>query len=265
VAFGLCGGSEATSWVNTKIFILTEATKTGLAIRGGAAQTANLQEWQNNGGTLLASVDKDGAIVSGDATNACKMYVASAGAAPELDFRVGGARKAVVGHDDNVARKRSIFYNDTHAGGYYVWDVNGICMGRDQTTYANNALFIEQQNNKIYTNALMQLGVGTSTFGTNNKLLVNAYNTVNNTATAQISTSAIGNKGLVVQGFAGQTANLQEWQDNTGTALAAVAMNGAIKPASMADAAAENNTIYYSTTQSKLVYKDAGGVANALY
>ena len=38
-----------------------------------------------------------------------------------------------------------------------------------------------------------------------------------------------------------------------------------VTPASMADGAAANNTIYFSTTASKLVYKDAGGVVNALY
>lgn len=36
-------------------------------------------------------------------------------------------------------------------------------------------------------------------------------------------------------------------------------------PASMADGSAANNTIYYSTTAGKLVYKDAGGTVNNLY
>lgn len=41
--------------------------------------------------------------------------------------------------------------------------------------------------------------------------------------------------------------------------------NGTIKPASLADASAENDSIYYSTDQSKLVYKDSGGTVNDLY
>jgi hypothetical protein len=41
--------------------------------------------------------------------------------------------------------------------------------------------------------------------------------------------------------------------------------DGYIAPKSSTDAAAPNNSIYYSTTQSKLVYKDSGGVSNALY
>jgi len=41
--------------------------------------------------------------------------------------------------------------------------------------------------------------------------------------------------------------------------------NGFIKPASSTDALAPNNSVYYSTDQSKLVYKDSGGSVNDLY
>lgn len=41
--------------------------------------------------------------------------------------------------------------------------------------------------------------------------------------------------------------------------------DGTIVPVSLADASAANSTIYYSTTQSKLVFKDSGGTVNALY
>jgi hypothetical protein len=40
---------------------------------------------------------------------------------------------------------------------------------------------------------------------------------------------------------------------------------GAITPATIADASAPNNSIYYSSTASKLVYKDSGGTVNNLY
>lgn len=41
--------------------------------------------------------------------------------------------------------------------------------------------------------------------------------------------------------------------------------DGTIVPVSMADASAPNNSIYYSTTAGKLVYKDAAGNVNSLY
>jgi len=77
--------------------------------------------------------------------------------------------------------------------------------------------------------------------------------------------SAATTKALVVRGASAQSASLQEWQDNAGSTLAAVLSNGAIQPASMADSAAANNTIYYSTTASKLVYKNSAGTVNNLY
>ena len=41
--------------------------------------------------------------------------------------------------------------------------------------------------------------------------------------------------------------------------------DGTIKPAQLADASAPNESIYYSTTASKLVYKDPGGTVRNLY
>jgi hypothetical protein len=73
------------------------------------------------------------------------------------------------------------------------------------------------------------------------------------------------NGKVIVRGLASNTANLQEWQNNAGSVLSAVKSNGSIQPASMADSAATNNSIYYSTTASKLVYKDAAGTVNNLY
>ncbi len=51
----------------------------------------------------------------------------------------------------------------------------------------------------------------------------------------------------------------------TATFTGAATFNNEIKPASLADAAATNNSIYYSTDAAKLVYKDGAGVVNALY
>jgi hypothetical protein len=44
-----------------------------------------------------------------------------------------------------------------------------------------------------------------------------------------------------------------------------VRQDGTIQPVSLADSSAANDSIYYSTTQNKLVYKDSGGTVNSLY
>lgn len=80
--------------------------------------------------------------------------------------------------------------------------------------------------------------------------------------------------GVRVDVLSGQTAPLfrarlvDSFYDalmTTATDLMTIDAKGGINPASMADGSANNNSIYYSTTASKLVYKDSGGTVNALY
>tara|TARA_Y100001937_G_C7028732_1_gene289056 strand:- start:221 stop:394 length:174 start_codon:yes stop_codon:yes gene_type:complete len=54
-----------------------------------------------------------------------------------------------------------------------------------------------------------------------------------------------------------QTENLSERRAFDESVVASVRSNGAIQPASLADIDAANDSIYFSTTQSKLVYKDS--------
>ena len=71
--------------------------------------------------------------------------------------------------------------------------------------------------------------------------------------------------GIIINAHAVQTANLFEAKSSGGSTLMAILAGGGIRPASMADSSAPNNSFYYSTTASKLAFKDAGGVVNALY
>lgn len=50
-----------------------------------------------------------------------------------------------------------------------------------------------------------------------------------------------------------------------GLTVATLDSHGAWQPPSLADGTASNNSIYFSTTASKLVYKDAAGSTHALY
>lgn len=59
---------------------------------------------------------------------------------------------------------------------------------------------------------------------------------------------------------------LKRWRESITSILTfRVRPDGSFIPPSMADAVAKNNSIYYSTTASKLVYKDSGGTVNNLY
>ncbi len=66
----------------------------------------------------------------------------------------------------------------------------------------------------------------TGAVGTVEKFRVNTPTTVDNSANAVIATSATTSKGLVIQGAASQTADLQQWQNSAGTVLSSVGSNG---------------------------------------
>lgn len=72
-------------------------------------------------------------------------------------------------------------------------------------------------------------------------------------------------KPLVVEGANSQTADLLSLKTDPSTPCGGFKAGGGWQPAHMSDAAAPNDTVYYSTTASKLVYKDGSGVVNNLY
>jgi hypothetical protein len=51
----------------------------------------------------------------------------------------------------------------------------------------------------------------------------------------------------------------------SGFVLDCASHNAAISPGTLADGDAGNNSIYYSSTQGKLIYKDSGGTVHDLY
>lgn len=57
----------------------------------------------------------------------------------------------------------------------------------------------------------------------------------------------------------------RKWLEVVKSLLDSILVDGSFTPPSLADSAAQNNSLYYSTTATKLVYKDSGGVVHALY
>ena len=69
-----------------------------------------------------------------------------------------------------------------------------------------------------------------------------------------------------VKGAVAQVSNLQEWQKSDGTVLTSINSSGAmVFDQKIVDSNAPNSSLYYSSTQNKLVFKDDGGVVNSLY
>lgn len=71
--------------------------------------------------------------------------------------------------------------------------------------------------------------------------------------------------GILIRNQSSQTADALQVQNNSGSVLSQIDALGAFHPPTLADSAAQNNSIYYSSTANKLVYKDSSGVVNNLY
>jgi hypothetical protein len=229
-ATNLVGVNEQSPGAQLHVTSAAAATK-GLIVKGASAQSANLQEWQNNAGTALAVVDASGNVGIGTTTmndilniyNANYPYIRLTNSASTAGLRIG-----------------------VESGSFAQV---GVLQANIPLTFSTS---------------------GTTSNGYNERMRVShdglvGVNTASPAAQLHTTSSAAATKGLVVRGASAQSANLQEWQNNAGTVLSAIKPDGSIQPASMADSAATNNSIYYSTTASKLVYKDAAGTVNNLY
>ena len=81
-----------------------------------------------------------------------------------------------------------------------------------------------------------------------------------------LSNQVASSVAVKIKSALGQAANLQEWQQSDGTALLSVDKQGVITfNVQVSDTNAPNNSLYYSSTQDKLSFKDSSGAVNTLY
>jgi len=157
---------------------------------------------------------------------------------------------------------RGVRIRSTNASAYYPYHLRleNVAYGTYVTVQtANfNGLYLDTQGN-----ARFQFS---STLGGPSSLFrIETANSANSTAVATIQAQFAAQVGQIIKLGATATANALQVTDSSDVVLTAIKAGGGLQPASMADGSAPNSTLYYSTTASKLVFKDAGGVVNALY
>jgi len=218
----ISNGSNSTLGIASRISTTYSGTK-GLVVKGVASQTANLTEWQNSSGTVLASVSSAGQLNLGTATSGSKqLTIASNAGDPGIliykspDGSLNSSQLvAGIGTGSSSSNTGTsggseygiinVYHNGTERARLYAYDV-----GTGQT--ANFAL-------------------DPFAFGANTSL-AQVYVTP--------KTNAI--PGIIVRGKASQTANLTEWQDSTGTVVAAVSPTGAFTGSSFTPYGTFNST-----------------------
>lgn len=182
-------------------------TDIGLIVQGQASQSANLQNWQDDSGTVLLSVKNNGYLA--DASN--NVYVG------------GGASDGFIFIEGNGRSSRSgVWYNSSNS----VIGYTGV-EGSAGQTFGNSS------------NTALILGSisGDTQYGAGGAIVLHADATqtisigridVTPDAVVDIESNYPDKTVLLVQGETGQTSNLQEWQNESAATLSYVNANGTI-------------------------------------
>ena len=261
------GGSTITA---------SSASVKPLIIKGATSQTANLQEWQDQAGTVLTKVRSSGALNVGGAFSSNTFGVASLdpvwvasivrGAASQTANLQewqdsAGTVKAKIGADGAFTVGAASGYSnfDTYGNlyirgaGYYSANVN---IKTDATTTTGIVIRGLASQTASLTEWQTSAGTVIASIGPAGDVSANGSIYTNNAyfgggasyynATINIRPQQTSYKGIVIQGRASQTGNLQEWQDSAGTILSKVDSSGIIYSST---AASGTNTTQVATTQ----------------
>jgi hypothetical protein len=200
--------------IHSSVVLPVATTSVGLIVKGLASQTANLQEWQDSTGAVVAKMSIYG--LSMQAGN-------NIGADYFTSRTNGGGTYLVVDGFSVTAQQR--------AASYPAFIVKGAA--------SQTANLQEWQNSAGTIMATVKADGSFRAGGANGatKFLVDQFGTLslgtdrNATGTATylfVQSQGATDIGAVIKGASSQTADLQEWQNSSGTVLAKVDANGNI-------------------------------------
>jgi len=183
------GGKMTTGTLGYFNATTFNAAVSPVVVRGAASQTADLQQWQNNAGTVLSKVLSTGQhVVTGDNLN---------------NFQS-------IGTSSNLYNGFTTTTN-TGSGSY----VMGTAGSAETLFNVANSFYIYDGIAGAMRFKIMPTGlVGINSFSP--------------AAQLQINSSSDSTAALIVKGSASQTANLQEWQNSSGAILARITAGGVI-------------------------------------
>ena len=179
-----------------------------LYVIGRSSQSVDLQQWQNSSGTVLCSISSNGNLVSN-----------LSGTSTTFPIFVYTTSSATTPYGIAVARQnRSDQYIHIHESDGSKAVIEAVAPN------AAKPFFIKNKSNEA-----LYLGTNdTNRFSITSTGLIGIGIDVPSSAQMTLINSNSANTGLLVKGAASQTANLQEWQDSSGSNLARLRQTGAL-------------------------------------
>ena len=246
--------STVVEWqpVQGFMFLPYGSSNRPVTIKGAASQTANLTEWQNNNGDALVFITPNGILSVGDrliSYNGVSTYNASTFGAPNLlaPFTYDSIVNISTVYSTSpglvirgVALQTADLQQWRNSAGTVLAKVDKDGNFNNQSSYGS-----------IFTTSVAATGGNiTTTYG--------LYSNLPASTNAGIAVQPWGAdiRGALVKGFAAQTANLQEWQNSSGTVLSKVDSSGAmftITPADSTNSTQVATTAYVKSNIANLI------------
>jgi hypothetical protein len=268
-------GQTITPSSGTAATINAAASAVGVVVKLGASGTSNLQEWQNNGSTVLAKIESAGHIRSGRIsidTTGSWFDVASLNVRAYADSVVGAIIRAQSSTQTADLQQwqssASAVLGGRNAAGQTYAGSTASQVG--STTTALTSAAYTSATVAVFTyggTSLVQVGQTVTVAGVtggayNGTWVVSAVTSTTFTVLGSGFTNNAGTGGtfklsavgsftagtaaitpLVARAAASQSANIQEWQDSTGATLASIGTNGAINTGFLANTNGTTNLI----------------------
>lgn len=234
--------------------------ETGLIVDGSANQQGLLTMWRDHGDNMLVGISNTGTFQLNDVPNNVVSTLATSNGAFVIQ-PPGATNKALV-LKEAANQSANVFEIQTN-GGTVVCHFDpaiGLLLGNTYTIGSTGVLFV-QTGQGCQTQVKTLYVQITDTSGNNPG--VNLYPS-SSPQCVYVSPGATS-IGVIVIAAPLQSGDLQQWQNSDTSVASQIDAKGAWHPPALADSAAQNGSVYYSTTANKLVYKDSGGIVNNLY
>ena len=243
-------GSSVVS-TDARMVLLNTGTTTSVLqiIRGIASQTADLQQWQDSAGSVLSRVQADGTIVWGSASsslqNSSGRLIVNLGSAASVGITVKGAASQTANlteWQDSTANPLAWvnFGGGIRGASFRTTSLNSVnaplaILATSTTSpaaviraLASQTANLQEWQNSAGTvlSSITSTGLMNTTVGLNANALYIGNGYLGANIQSAFSASTASYVPIVVRGAASQTANLQEWQNSSGTVLSRITSSG---------------------------------------
>ena len=195
-----------------------DSSTVGLTVKGAGSQSANLQEWQNSNGSTIASISSQGNFAdNANAANYLGMFIIGI---QGLSPRSTTASKLYYSANDLIIES----VNSAYKGLIVKSAASQTANLQEWQNSAGTVLARIASDGAFYAGGLSVYANGNASLG--NTLSTSYLQTVYWLNIATYSGGPVSQVPLTVNGVSGQTGNLTEWKNSSGTVLSKITSAG---------------------------------------